>query len=199
MTPIKAIKKAIHYYAIQNILQHYKCPDTCKAYCCKNGRVHMHKDEFKLLSDHNLEKSKCIINDTISPDIYMMNNPCSYLNITDRCDAYTKRPAVCGLYPFKMNNSGLSIGLQPCPLGFMIMTDFSLWITDTISKTDILEDEKAAIILEWKKDLESYAFELSEFHINHILKEMQIPFDDLDMLSMFLSSKNAIVKTLLPG
>ncbi|WP_406662025.1 YkgJ family cysteine cluster protein [Methanolobus sp. ZRKC3] len=193
-----AVKKAIHYHVIQNILQHYECPDTCKAYCCKNGRVHMLEDEFKILTELNHGKAKNIINDSLSPNLYMMNNPCLFLNITDRCDAYTKRPTVCGLYPFKMNNSGFSVGLQPCPLGFMIMTDFSSWVMDTISKTNIPEDEKAEIIMKWQTDLESYAVELSEFHINLILKEMQIPFDELDMLSMFLSSKNTDLKNSSP-
>nr|WP_319508655.1 YkgJ family cysteine cluster protein [uncultured Methanolobus sp.] len=192
MVPTMAVKKAIHYSVIQNILQYYECPDTCKAYCCKNGRIHMLEDEFRILTELDPGKAKNIITDTLAPDLHTMNTPCSFLNITNRCDAYEKRPTVCGMYPFKMNSSGLSSGLQPCPLGFLIMKDFSSWIIDTIAKTDIPEDEKAAILLQWQTTLESYAVELSEFYIKPILKEMQIPFDELDMLSMFLFSKHAL-------
>lgn len=192
MVAIMAVKKAIHYHVVQNILQHYECPDTCKAYCCKNGRVHMLEDEFKVLTELDSEKAKNIINDALVPHLYMMNTPCSFLNITNRCAAYEKRPTVCGMYPFKMNDSGVSLGLQPCPLGFLIIKDFSIWVMDTISKTDIPEDEKAAMLLQWEATLESYLVELSEFHTKPILKEMQIPFDELDMLSMFLLSKNSI-------
>ncbi|MDY0387292.1 MAG: YkgJ family cysteine cluster protein [Methanolobus sp.] len=190
MVPTMAVKNAIHYHVVQNILQHYKCPDTCKAYCCKNGRVHMLEDEFKVLTEMDPEKAKNIINDALVPHLYMMGTPCSFLNITNRCDTYEKRPTVCGMYPFKINDSGISSGLQPCPLGFLIIKDFSIWIMDTISKTDIPQDEKAAILLQWEALLQSYLAELSEFHIKPILKEIQIPFDELDMLSMFLFSKN---------
>jgi Fe-S-cluster containining protein len=185
------VKKAIHYNVIQNILRYYECPDTCKSYCCKNGRVHMLEDEFKILAELDKVKSKNITNDSLVPDLYMMNTPCSFLNLTNRCDAYKDRPTVCGMYPFKMNNSGLSSGLQPCPLGFLIITDFFSWVMDTISTSNIPEDEKAVKILQWQTSLKSYAIELSEFQTKPILKEMQIPFDELDMLSLFLFSKNA--------
>ncbi|WP_094226757.1 YkgJ family cysteine cluster protein [Methanolobus psychrotolerans] len=186
------VKKAIHYNVIQNILRYYECPDTCKAYCCKNGRVHMLEDEFRFLTEKDQEKAKNIISDSNIPHLYMMNTPCSFLNMIDRCDIYDKRPTVCGLYPFKVNNSGVSLGLQPCPLGFLIIRDFSSWIMDTISRSNIPEDEKAGKIKEWQNNLDSYETELSEFHIKPILKEMQIPFDELDILSMFLFSKNAL-------
>lgn len=150
----------------------------------------MLEDEFKVLTELDPEKAKNIINDALVPHLYMMDTPCSFLNITNRCDVYEKRPTVCGMYPFKINDSGISSGLQPCPLGFLIIKDFSIWIMDTISKTDIPEDEKAAILLQWEALLQSYLAELSEFHVKPILKEMQIPFDELDMLSMFLFSKN---------
>lgn len=51
---------------------------------------------------------------------------------------------------------------------------------------------KAGILLQWETDLESYAVKLSEFHVKPILKEMQIPFDELNMLSMFLVSEHAL-------
>jgi hypothetical protein len=33
--------------------------------------------------------------------------------------------------------------------------------------------------------------ELSEFHSRPVLMEMQIPYEDLEMLSMFLASRNS--------
>lgn len=188
------VKKAIHYNAIQNILQHYECPDTCKAECCRNGRVHIFEEEFNFLKENDPEKAKDIKSDILVPALYVMASPCSFLNPTNRCEIYEKRLTVCGMYPFKVNDSGISLGLQPCPLGFMIIKDISSWAMDTISIADIPAAEKAEKLLQWEISLESYATEASDFHSRDSLQEMQIPYDELDMLSMFLQSKNALKK-----
>lgn len=187
-----AVKKAVHYNVIQNILRYYKCPDTCKAYCCKNGRIHMLEDEFRSLAELDNGRAKRITSDSHVPQLYLMDAPCSFLNMTDRCDVYDKRPTVCGLYPFKVTSSGISLGLQPCPLGFMIIRDFSSWVMETIAMSSIPESEKVQSIREWQEGLDSYATELKDFQIKQILKEMQIPFGELDMLSMFLFSKHSV-------
>jgi hypothetical protein len=120
-----------------------------------------------------------------------MNAPCSFLNANGRCEVYDNRPTVCGMYPFKVNTSGNSVGLQPCPIGFLIIQDFAEWIVESFSRSSVSDDEKARIKEEWEKNIASYEAELVDFHSRTVLKEMQIPFDELEMLSMFLSSKNA--------
>ncbi|UGV41373.1 YkgJ family cysteine cluster protein [Methanococcoides orientis] len=194
MNSVIMVKKAIHYNVIQNILQYYECPDTCKAECCRNGRVHIFEDEFNLLKENDHERTNGIRSDVLYPALYIMNNPCSFLNQINRCETYERRPTVCGMYPFKVNNSGTTLGLQPCPLGFMIIKDISSWATDTISKADIPAAEKVEKMMQWEISLESYAIEASEFHSRESLQEMQIPYDELEMLSMFLLSKNALKK-----
>ena len=188
------VKKAIHYNAIQNILHHYECPDTCKAECCRNGRVHIFEEEFNFLKENNHERAKDIKSDILVPSLYVMTSPCSFLNPTNRCEIYEKRLTVCGMYPFKVNDSGISLGLQPCPLGFMIIKDISSWAMDTISIADIPAAEKVEKLLQWEMSLESYATEASDFYSRETLQEMQIPYDELEMLSMFLRSKNALKK-----
>ncbi|QLC50824.1 YkgJ family cysteine cluster protein [Methanolobus zinderi] len=192
MTEISAaVKKAIRYNIVQNILKHYKCPDSCGAHCCSKGQIHLFEDEMKMLTILDSVKAGAIVDADIYPGLYLMSAPCSFLNRTGRCDVYDKRPTVCGLYPFKVNSSGNSIGLQPCPIGFSIIRDFASWIVDSSTKSGISEEEKLRISEEWQKNMELYASELEEFHFKTILKEMQIPFDELEMLSMFLTSKNA--------
>lgn len=188
------VKKAIHYNAIQNILQYYECPDTCKAECCRNGRVHIFEDEFNFLKENHPEKAKDIKSDILVPSLYVMTSPCSFLNPTNRCEIYEKRLTVCGMYPFKVNDSGISLGLQPCPLGFLIIKDISSWAMDTISIADIPAAEKVEKLLQWEISLESYAMEASDFYSRESLQEMQIPYDELEMLSIFLRSKNALKK-----
>ncbi len=188
------VKKAIHYNTIQNILQHYECPDTCKAECCRNGRVHIFEEEFNFLKENNHERTKDIKSDILVPSLYVMTSPCSFLNLNNKCEIYENRLTVCGMYPFKVNDSGISLGLQPCPLGFMIIKDISSWAMDTISRADIPAAEKVEKLLQWEISLESYATEASDFYSRDSLQEMQIPYDELEMLSMFLRSKNALKK-----
>ncbi len=185
-----AVKKAVRYDIVQSILRHYECPPTCQAHCCSKGQIHMFEDEMKVLSSLDPARAGKITGDTNSPSLYLMQAPCSFLNDSGRCHVYERRPTVCGLYPFKVNTSGISIGLQPCPVGFLIIRDFALWMMDTISKADLSEEARSRMADDWQKDVESYALELSGFHIKPVLMEMQIPYDDLEMLSMFLGSRN---------
>lgn len=186
-----AVKKAIRYSVVQNILKHYECPETCGAHCCSKGQIHMFEDEMQVLTVQDQAKAGKIRKGGLSAGLYLMDAPCSFLNKTFRCEVYDKRPTVCGMYPFKVNTSGNSVGLQPCPIGFLIIRDFAAWIVDSVSKSGIAEEEKVRISEEWQKNVESYAFELTEFHSKTVLKEMQIPFDELEMLSMFLASKDS--------
>jgi Fe-S-cluster containining protein len=186
-----AVKKAIRYNVIQSILKHYQCPDTCGAHCCSKGQIHFFEDEVKVLTILDREKAGRITNKGLSEGLYQMNAPCSFLNANGRCEVYDNRPTVCGMYPFKVNTSGNSVGLQPCPIGFLIIRDFAEWIVESFSRSSVSDDEKARIKEEWEKNIASYEAELVDFHSRTVLKEMQIPFDELEMLSMFLSSKNA--------
>jgi Fe-S-cluster containining protein len=186
-----AVKKAIRYNVIQSILKHYQCPDTCGAHCCSKGQIHFFEDEVKVLTILDREKAGRITNKGLSEGLYQMNAPCSFLNANGRCEVYDNRPTVCGMYPFKVNTSGNSVGLQPCPIGFLIIQDFAEWIVESFSRSSVSDDEKARIKEEWEKNIASYEAELVDFHSRTVLKEMQIPFDELEMLSMFLSSKNA--------
>lgn len=186
-----AVKKAIRYSVVQNILKHYECPETCEAHCCSNGQIHFFEDEVKVLTLLNQEKVKNITNDGLSAGLYQMNAPCSFLNTSGRCDAYNSRPTVCGMYPFKVNTSGTTLGLQPCPIGFLIIKDFAELIVESFSRSGASDEEKAGIKEEWQKNVEAYEAELVDFHLKSVLKEMQIPFDELEMLSIFLSSKKS--------
>jgi Fe-S-cluster containining protein len=187
-----AVKKAVRYDIVQNILRHYECPPTCQAHCCSKGQIHMFEDELNALSSLDPARAGKITSDANSPNLYLMQAPCSFLNDSGRCHVYERRPTVCGLYPFKVNTSGISIGLQPCPVGFLIIRDFALWMMDTIAKTDLSAEERSRMADDWQKDVDSYALELSEFHIKPVLMEMQIPYDDLEILSMFLGSRNHV-------
>lgn len=185
-----AVKKAVRYDIVQSILRHYECPPTCQAHCCSKGQIHMFEDEMKVLSSLDPSKAGKITGDTNSPSLYLMQAPCSFLNDSGRCHVYERRPTVCGLYPFKVNTSGISIGLQPCPVGFLIIRDFAMWMMDTIAKADLSVEARSRMADDWRKDVESYALELSGFHLKPVLMEMQIPYDDLEMLSMFLGSRD---------
>ena len=186
-----AVKKAIRYNVVQSILKHYQCPDTCGAHCCSKGQIHFFEDEVKVLTILDREKAGRITNKGLSAGLFQMNSPCSFLNENGRCGVYDNRPTVCGMYPFKVNTSGNSVGLQPCPIGFLIIRDFAEWIVESFSRSSVSDNEKARIKEEWEKNIASYEAELVDFHSRTVLKEMQIPFDELEMLSMFLSSKNA--------
>ncbi|SFM60832.1 hypothetical protein SAMN04488696_1837 [Methanolobus profundi] len=148
----------------------------------------MFEDEVEVLTIQDAEKARNITNEGLSAGLYLMNAPCSFLNMTGRCEVYDRRPTVCGMYPFKVNTSGNSVGLQPCPIGFLIIQDFAEWIVTSFSRSDVSDEEKARIKEEWKKNVDAYAAELVDFHSKQTLNEMQIPFDELEMLSMFLSS-----------
>ncbi len=185
----EAVKKAIHYGTIQSILQYYICPEECEAHCCKNGQIHIFEEEYRNFSQIDPEKAKKIQSEMPASPLYRIETPCSFLKPHDRCGVYYERPIVCGLYPFKVNTSGNSIGLQPCPVGFLIIKEFALWMIANVSKTGISEEEKAKVIAEWENTIESYDEELSGFHMKNTLKEIQIPFDELEMFAMYMSSK----------
>ncbi|MDK2831221.1 MAG: uncharacterized protein PWQ75_973 [Methanolobus sp.] len=191
-----AVKKAIRYSIVQNILKHYQCPETCGAHCCSQGQIHFFEDEVKILTLMDKEKAKNITNESLSAGIYQMNTPCSFLSSSGRCEVYNNRPTVCGMYPFKVNTSGTSLGLQPCPIGFLIIRDFAEWIIDTFSRSAVSDEEKTRIKEEWQKNIELYEAELVDFHFKPVLKEMQIPFDELEMLSMFLSSRKTVLSLI---
>ncbi|MBP1908501.1 YkgJ family cysteine cluster protein [Methanolobus bombayensis] len=186
-----AVKKSIRYSVVQNILKHYPCPDTCGAHCCCNGQIHFFEDEVKILTVIDSEKAKKITNEGLCAGLYQMNVPCSFLNASGRCGVYENRPTVCGMYPFKVNTSGNSVGLQPCPVGFLIIRDFAELIVGSFSKSKASDEDKTRIKEEWQKSVALYEAELVDFHSKSILKEMQIPFDELEIFSMFLSSKKA--------
>ncbi|MDK2827046.1 hypothetical protein SAMN04488589_2321 [Methanolobus vulcani] len=186
-----AVKKEIRYSVVQNILKHYQCPETCEAHCCCNGQIHFFEDEVKVLTGIDSEKAKRITNEGLCAGLYQMVTPCSFLKENGRCGVYENRPTVCGMYPFKVNTSGNSVGLQPCPIGFMIIRDFAELIVESFSRSGASDEEKAMIKEEWQKNVDSYETELTEFHSRTSLNEMQIPFDELEMLSIFLSSKKA--------
>ena len=59
-----------------------------------------------------------------------------------------------------------------------------------VSKTGIPEEEKARVIAEWENTIDSYAEELAGFHMKNTLKEIQIPFDELEMFAMYMASKD---------
>lgn len=149
----------------------------------------MFEDELEVLSAYDRVKAGKITREGQAPGLYRMKAPCPFLNEAGRCEVYAKRPTVCGMYPFKVNASGNSVGLQPCPVGFLIIRDFAAWIIDSVSKSKLPGEDRAGIIDEWQKNVESYAAELAEFHTKPVLKEMQIPFDELEMLSIFLDSR----------
>jgi hypothetical protein len=191
-----AVKKAIRYSIVQNILKHYQCPETCGAHCCSQGQIHFFEDEVKVLTLMDKEKAKNITNEGLSVGIYQMNAPCSFLSSSGRCEVYNSRPTVCGMYPFKVNTSGTSLGLQPCPIGFLIIRDFAEWIIDIFSRSAASDEEKERIKEEWQKNIELYEAELVDFHFRPVLKEIQIPFDELEMLSMFLSSRKTVLSLI---
>lgn len=186
----EAVKKAIHYSAAHNILQYYICPEDCEAHCCKNGQIHIFEEEYHNFSRINPDKAKHIQSEMPQSPLYKIETPCSFLKSHDRCGVYYERPIVCGLYPFKVNTSGNSIGLQPCPIGFLIIQEFSKWVIENVQKTQLSDSKKATIMKEWEQTIESYALELAEFHNKSTLNEIQIPFDELEMFSMYMSSRN---------
>lgn len=190
MNMIPAVKKAIHYNAIQNILQYYICPEDCEAHCCKNGQIHIFEEEYNNFYEIDIKKAQNIKSEMPKSPLYKIETPCAFLKSHDRCGLYYERPIVCALYPFKVNTSGNSIGLQPCPIGYLIIQEFSRWVVSNIEKTNYTHIQKTEVIKQWKKKIASYDDELRDFHKKNELKELQIPFDDLEMFSLFINSRN---------
>lgn len=188
MNMLEAVKKAIHYSAIQNILQYYICPEDCAAHCCKHGRIHIFEEEYENFYKIDSQKAYFIKHENPPSPLYKIETPCAFLKAHDRCGVYYQRPIVCGLYPFKVNSSGESIGLQPCPIGYLIMQEFSKWVVNNIEKTQYSQNQKTEVIRQWEKTIASYAKELEGFHNNNELQELQIPFEDLERFSIFINS-----------
>ncbi|AEH60134.1 protein of unknown function UPF0153 [Methanosalsum zhilinae DSM 4017] len=190
MFHISGIKKVIHYDTIQRILKYYKCPDNCNAHCCRNGSIHLFEEEKNNLVRAYPERETMIRPEKNVVQLYLINSPCMFLNCIGRCEIYNERPVVCGLYPFKVDRSTVSIGLQPCPVGFDIIRDFTCWIVEHISCSDhVSGDDKQQLIKEWETELEFYAGELALFFKKSIIKELIIPFTDLEMFAIYVDDK----------
>ncbi len=190
MFHISCIKKVIHYDTIQKILKYYKCPDNCNAHCCRNGSIHLFEEEKNNLVHAYPEKGSMIRSEKNVDHLYLINSPCMFLSSIDRCEIYNERPVVCGLYPFKVDRSTVSIGIQPCHVGFDVIRDFTCWIVEHISCSDhVSGDDKEQLIKEWETGLGFYAGEVALFFKKSTIKELIVPFTDLEMFAIYLDKK----------
>ncbi|MCS3923796.1 YkgJ family cysteine cluster protein [Methanosalsum natronophilum] len=190
MSQTSFIRKIVHYDIIQRILKQYQCPASCNSHCCKNGKVHLFEEEKESLLRLRPDKKRHIAIEKDVSYLYTIDFPCVFLDDSHRCEVYVERPLVCGLYPFKVSESRNDIGLQPCPIGYSIIKDFSKWVVGSLAKMDDVPlDKKRQIKESWELKLDLYSNELTNFFTNSSISEISIPLNDLELFSIYLDEK----------
>ena len=121
--------------AIQCILKHYSCPDSCNAKCCKCSEICINKEECKeILKTVDTESAELIISNTVNVDrtefckLIPSSGACVLL-VDSKCRIYNNRPEACKKFPFTIVsvNRSYFLGLQLCPLSINIIRDYALW------------------------------------------------------------------------
>jgi len=121
--------------AIQCILKHYSCPDSCNAKCCKCSEICITKEECKeILKTVDTESAELIKSNTVNIDrtefckLIPSSGACVLL-VESKCRIYNNRPEACRKFPFTIISVNISyfLGLQLCPLSINIIRDYALW------------------------------------------------------------------------
>ncbi|MGE0792823.1 MAG: YkgJ family cysteine cluster protein [Candidatus Woesearchaeota archaeon] len=66
------------------------CINTCKAKCCKRGKLPLTSEEAKMFDKNRIDKN----------NHYDLTDGCEYLDKNLKCKIYDKRPKICKDYPF---------------------------------------------------------------------------------------------------
>ncbi len=66
------------------------CITTCKAKCCKRGKLPLLAEERKMFNSNRIDEH----------GFYDLSGGCEYLDENFKCKLYNKRPKMCRDYPF---------------------------------------------------------------------------------------------------
>ena len=118
--------------AILDILHAYECPPECPAYCCKSFPIQITNHERKILRKLSLEKTNFLKRKELpfGPG-YEIDPPCGFLE-NNRCNAHDRRPLICKIYPFVLEETFIQI--HPCIVGLKIAENIMSYQIEMIKK-----------------------------------------------------------------
>jgi uncharacterized protein len=120
----------------QSILEHYSCPESCNASCCKNHIIDFKRKEYeKILKNIDKESANILKSNAVKSELegcYKAINAigqCPFL-INSKCRIYDNRSEACRNFPFVIfedAETGFGLTLLMCPLSVDIVQDYALW------------------------------------------------------------------------
>lgn len=125
----------------QGMLEHYSCPESCNASCCKTHIIDFHRNEYeKILKNvdkesRNLLKSK-VVKSELNGCYKAIVGQCPLL-INSKCRIYDNRPEACRNFPFVVfpdAETGFGLALLVCPMSVNIILDYAQWYEAVIQQ-----------------------------------------------------------------
>ena len=120
----------------QSILEHYSCPESCNASCCKHHIIDLYRKEYeKILKNEDKEIVKILKSSSIKSELegcYKSINAveqCPFL-MNSKCRIYENRPEACRIFPFVIFpdvETGFGLTLLLCPMSVNIIHDYTQW------------------------------------------------------------------------
>lgn len=139
----------------QSILEHYSCPESCNASCCKNYNINFTKKEYEKIFEkgdteiREVLKSNAV--DSHRSEFYkMLSTAICPLLIDSKCRIYEYRPESCRKFPFVTTpdtESEYVLLLFLCTMSVNIIRDYAQWYN---SVNSIMDDQLKNIYEQYK-------------------------------------------------
>ncbi|MGB9927732.1 MAG: YkgJ family cysteine cluster protein [Methanosarcina sp.] len=118
----------------QSILEHYSCPESCNANCCKSHIIDFYRKEYeKILKNVDKESARILKSKAVKSDLEgcykAIIGQCPLL-MDLKCRIYENRPEACRTFPFVIFQDaelGFGLTLLLCPMSVMIIRDYAQW------------------------------------------------------------------------
>jgi Fe-S-cluster containining protein len=119
----------------QIIKNHYQCPATCHAMCCKYSPIDFNIKEYYQILKNVDNESAHIIESKSALTLYGFSLPAGVCPLLkeSKCRIYENRPEACRKFPFETMRStnGFYLQLRICPLSIEIIHDFAQFLHST--------------------------------------------------------------------
>ena len=121
----------------ESILEHYTCPETCDAKCCKYSPINFNNREYHEIVRKVDKDSAAILKSRsvfapIKSGFYKQFPTCVCPLLKEsKCSIYKNRPETCEKFPFEIvqnSATGSNLQLRICPLSMIIIRDYIQWL-----------------------------------------------------------------------
>ncbi len=201
---------------IKQVLEHYECPVSCGAACCKNLTIPITEPEARKIGKNSRVNRK-ILNTLVYPSgKYEMfkdrefrekynggfkvlpEKPCPFLNENNLCNIHKRKPTACVTYPInvlrKEAGDGYQFKINLCELGFNMYLDYVPFIYQvtvdnpkTTLSPEALEEVAANI-----RDNENFLIDNVENNKSNFENIGFMIVQDIELLKSFLMWLNLL-------